>query len=44
MRITSRAITATLVAAALATLTAPTVGLGIVASLLSGGGIGTIGN
>ncbi len=44
MRFTSHAITATLVCAALATLGAPTVGLGLVASLLSGGGIGIIGN
>jgi len=44
MRFTSHAITATLVSAALATLAAPTVGVGIVASLLSGGGIGIIGN
>ena len=42
MRFSSHAITATLVSAA--TLAAPTVGVGIVASLLSGGGIGFIGN
>jgi hypothetical protein len=44
MRFTSQAIATMFIASALATLAVSTLGLGVFASLLSGAGLGTIGN
>jgi hypothetical protein len=44
MRFTTQAICSMFIASALATLAASTIGLGVFASMLSGAGLGIIGN